>query len=72
MRGVVVGGAACARLAAARARLGKKVTPTNGDFDRKFQKFETKSYFVPIGKIGIRNFPKLNNFTLLEPHLTKV
>ena len=51
--------------------LTKKVTPTNGDFDQKFRKFETKSDFFPIGKIGIRNFPKLNNFISLEPHLTK-
>ena len=51
--------------------LTKKVTPTNGDFDQKIQKFGTKSDFFPIGKIGIQNFPKLNNFISLEVHLTK-
>ena len=51
--------------------LTKKVTPTNGDFDRKFRKFETKSDFFPIGKIGNRNFPKLNNFISLDLHLRK-
>ena len=49
----------------------KKVTPTSGDFDQKFRKFDTKSDFFPIGKIGNRNFPKLNNFISLELHLTK-
>ena len=52
--------------------LTKKVTPTNGDFDQKFRKFETKSDFFPIGKIGNRNFPKLNNFISLELHLRKL
>ena len=49
----------------------KKETPTNGDFDQKFLKLETKSDFFPIGKIGIQNFPKLNNFISLELHLRK-
>ena len=48
-----------------------KVTPTNGDFERKFQKFETKSDFYPIGEIGIQSFPKVFLFSLLELHLRK-
>ena len=51
--------------------LTKTVTPTNGDFDRKFRKFETKSDFFPTGKIGNRNFPKYDNFISLELHLRK-
>ena len=49
----------------------KKVTPRNWDFGRKFQKFESKSDFFPIGKIGIQNFPKIFLFSLLELHLRK-
>ena len=49
----------------------KTVTPTNGDFDQKFRKFETKSDFFPIGKIGNRNFPKLKKISSLELHLSK-
>ena len=47
------------------------MTPTNCDFDQKFRKFDTKSDFFPIGKIGNRNFPKLNNFISLEIYLIK-
>ena len=51
--------------------LTKKVTPTNGDFDKKILKFETKSDFFPIGKIGTQNCPKLKNIISLELHLGK-
>ena len=51
--------------------LTKKVTPRNCDFDQKFRKFETKSDFFPIGKIGIQFFPKYDNFISFELHLRK-
>ena len=51
--------------------LTKKVTPTNGDFDQKFQKFGTKSDFFPTGKIGIQLFPKYDKFISIELHLRK-
>ena len=31
----------------------KKVSPEYGDFEQKFQIFQTKSDFFPLGKIGI-------------------
>ena len=49
----------------------KKVSPEYGDFEQKFQIFQTKSDFFPIGKIGIQNFPKYIFFTSLELHLSK-
>ena len=49
----------------------KTVTPTNGDFDQKFRKFETKSDFFPIAKIGNRNTSKYDNLISLEVHLRK-
>ena len=41
------------------------MTPTNRDFGRNFQKYRNKAYFLPIGKVEIQNFTKLNNIPML-------
>ena len=38
--------------------------------NKKFQFFQTKSDFFPIGKIGIQNVPNPNKFILSEPHMS--
>ena len=51
--------------------LKKKVPPTHKEFEQKFRKFETKSDFFPIGKIGIQNVPNPNKFISSEPHMSQ-
>ena len=62
-----------ARLARARllrSRFQKKCLLPMGILNKKFQIFQTKSDFFPIGKIRIQNVPNLNKFISSEPDMS--